>query len=1377
MSGMNKLLVVVFASILLQGSAEVTDLTTSLEHVCDVGKARWGTGSAQARSVLDLQVYHDRIFPGMGDWDHNSGPVYAMAINPLTGTCSNEYTLGTESLETIRVLADGNLYFPATDYKDGHASAGYFFRRNVNGTWYTRTSPFVDSGLSTHIWDFTEFEGRLFAAGYGIASSADRGVTWQDVNPAWKSKGERFVSFIVCGDELFARTQRSIPVNSKTGEMVDSKPTDFPYYPAIYHHWNKTSKRFDTITNSYLTMNAGLNRSDFKLSMPSLDNKATVYSHVWHATPYKNRCLYILGSASGILISLSEGYTPVGTYPAAAISGYAENGELKGQKITLESDTYPYDFIVYHDVAYLLSFKYKGSESKLVEHAVWKSTDGITFTKLFTFDFQQVMSSFEYYGGHFYFGVAFLNAQPLLGTLNSGLTDMAGHIYRIPYSLKPATRSTVTFVPNGDPDHPYELTASANWTPQAPAADDIIEIDSGNLGAATLTLAKDMEVAGLRVKNSTQNLTIAPTNTTVDPLPRLILGECGITNTSTKTASDKGIFFTVALETTEPQTWFAGKQLFSTATPFYGGHPLAIMRAYSVTHTKAPRYDGPITYMLSTLDWNQRLYLKEAAKWANAVTCTVDTAAGGNGYYQPVFSGSGEWKYTDIFPEGSSYYANYWSVQSVLMDMSGAVATYDSAAASRMKFSSADSTHIKAGTVKLESGDFLPGAVFYINGGGIFQQQGGRVYANLSHSIQCGGHSCCSMGNVTYKLEGGVCTNYATYVGGMKAEGWYLKMVGLSRFNMSGGELVVLSGGNSYAKSQALSIAPSETHGLTAPGVFTQTGGRAILNAIMFGDINGTTYTNKNAYGYANLCGGETLLTGTVGFRLGTVWNRETTTDTSNSFYRVRLAGGKLGIKSAATTKLQLEVGQGTDSSVFSNATEHTITAPVWGYGALKKRGAGNLVFRDAARLHGPLVIEQGTVSVGAYSDPKPTGSVPVADVSLRAEDITGFADGAAVPAWTNQAKTASATIAWNSTAPTFVKGGFVGYNALRFTAASKQALSFPNANIPWIGKKTMGCAVVFRTKTKGPDTAWDIYGLNNIGRGILSTASTGDNAAYGTMFLSFTSEGAVTARYNATDNNHEHPRANYNVYQRKALDIDDGEPHIAIFTSDETNLKLRTMVDGCVTEIPTTLTSTLDSGRALFIGGMNGSEPNRYFDGDIAEVRLYGSTLSRADMQAITDEWSAKYGIRPQVGRSFNDGEAPGSGLGSTNVMIAAGATLALPTGDTAGYKVTSKSVFRNEGTVTGTLELENGATLNLTWGKKAVFGTIKASGTITLNISNIPADHSNRQDLFTYTSLVGSPTFVLAGAGVNPMHDRLVVENGTCRFRTNRGAFILLR
>jgi len=934
----------------------------------------------------------------------------------------------------------------------------------------------------------------------------------------------------------------------------------------------------------------------------------------------------------------------------------------------------------------------------------------------------------------------------------------------------------VTFVRGGDPDHPAELTATANWSPAPPTADDVIEINSGTLGTNRLTLASDLAVAGLSVKNPTQLLTIAPADATSDPLPRLKLGACGITN-ATSQSSSHGLSFTVPLETTAAQTWFCGKQIFKTATPVYGTEDLVIMRSYAVTHTKAPQYAGKITYRLSLYDWNQKVNLQEAAPWATSVVCVVDSEAGGGGYWQPTFAISGSWSFSDIFPEGSSYKATPWSVQTVLVN-GGGTATMAEDALSRMSFSSADSSHVR-GTLNLVGGLLQPGAMFVVSGGAKVQQTGGGVYLAANKHMRLGSHNHDSYSAVSYILDDGVFTNYTMAVGGMVSMNWYTYQNGIARFRMNGGRLVILPNGHSYAAAQALVLSGIEQSDATrrnAPGVFTQTGGAADVARVSFGET-GAGYKNTTGFGMLDLQGGVFRL-GTGNFVAANSWNNGATESSkSNATYRVRLAGGELSV-AASTGKVQIEVGCGEAPSVFSNAAAHVVTAPVWGRGALRKRGAGNLTLRDAARFAGSLSVEQGAVSVGAFADPTPTGTCPAAKVSLRAEDITGIADGGAVASWPTQDRSASAGAAWQSASPTLVKGGFAGHDAVRFTAASKQALALPNANIPWVGNKSFACAVVFRTRTKGPDSNWDIYGFANRGRGILSTAADSDGT-HGTMFLSFTSDGSIACRYNASDNVTETGRGNYNVNPRKPCDLDDGEPHVAIFSADETALKLRTMVDGHFTEQASTLSGALNSTRALFIGGMNGSEAGRYFDGDIAEIRLFDVALSWSDMKALTEEWCAKYGTRPLTGAVFADGDAPGSGLGVTNVTVAAGATLALPTGETAGYTVSPTRTLANAGTVSGTLALADGARLPFGWtDEPSAFGTVKAAGTVTIDVSGIPLGHASRKALFTYETLeAADATFVLTGANVDPKFDRLVFKDGTCWFRSQRGLNVIVR
>ena len=420
--GLRALVAVLAAAVLSHGAALAADLTAQLEYVAYPAYERYRGNNANASSIIDLQVYHDRIFSGYGNWDGNQGPVTMVPLEPNLKTLANEGELGTDSTETLRVFADGNLYVPATDRRETHENRGLFFRRNAAGEWLTHTAIVVDNDVSTHFWDMMDFGGRLFLAGYGLASSSDGGTTWSRVesNP----QNTRYLGFIKCGDELFCRDQSFIAFDYRTGKLVKG----ITNYNSYYWHWNKQTSLFDKINNNdYTEINGGVDRSSWALSNADLTNYSTTSGHPWHCTPFKDRSLYILGSANAITVN-GKKCAPSGTFPAVLITAWAENGMLKGEGVNLDGE-YPYDLTVFGDAIYALTFKYK-SDSQTVEHAVWKSTDGVSFAKILFFDFQQVMASLEYHNGYFYFGVAHLAAQPLLGTL-AAKTDLSGRIYRV----------------------------------------------------------------------------------------------------------------------------------------------------------------------------------------------------------------------------------------------------------------------------------------------------------------------------------------------------------------------------------------------------------------------------------------------------------------------------------------------------------------------------------------------------------------------------------------------------------------------------------------------------------------------------------------------------------------------------------------------------------------------------------------------------------------------------------------------------------------------------------------------------------------------------------------------------------------------------------
>lgn len=86
---------------------------------------------------------------------------------------------------------------------------------------------------------------------------------------------------------------------------------------------------------------------------------------------------------------------------------------MKGTRIHLPAKTWPIDFTVVGDTAYMLAFSYV-SDTQMVRHGVWKSTDGVSFTEILTVDYPQVMQAFDY---------QYLVVNGFYGSANKTVTD------------------------------------------------------------------------------------------------------------------------------------------------------------------------------------------------------------------------------------------------------------------------------------------------------------------------------------------------------------------------------------------------------------------------------------------------------------------------------------------------------------------------------------------------------------------------------------------------------------------------------------------------------------------------------------------------------------------------------------------------------------------------------------------------------------------------------------------------------------------------------------------------------------------------------------------------------------------------------------------
>ncbi len=181
---------------------------------------------AHHQALSDLQVWHDRIYLGHGDWDANTGPVRALYLDLQTGAFVHDegFKFDDEAVENFRVIGDTLIAVGADAREDW--SLGNIYQKAWEGRWRKqRTIP-----QAVHVFDVDRLGRVLVAFGaqlhqnlpegdrmFGtLWTSTDGGATWTtaqtferrdgapDDDPLWVHGG-----LFVLGDRLFATTPRN----------------------------------------------------------------------------------------------------------------------------------------------------------------------------------------------------------------------------------------------------------------------------------------------------------------------------------------------------------------------------------------------------------------------------------------------------------------------------------------------------------------------------------------------------------------------------------------------------------------------------------------------------------------------------------------------------------------------------------------------------------------------------------------------------------------------------------------------------------------------------------------------------------------------------------------------------------------------------------------------------------------------------------------------------------------------------------------------------------------------------------------------------------------------------------------------------------------
>ena len=451
--------------------ADVPVVTSSLEYVGNPAKNRWPKDAdSYYRGALDLQFHRGSLFVGSGEVETNPGPVHIYSTDPVTLKQTFEYSAGTEAISGSRVASWGELLVPSQDPHEKDPTEADVYIRGTNGVWRRHQSVKgeVPTGTnstvlaSTHVWDMEEFDGRIFTASYQLHWSTNRCVSfintgsitnayrpfyWMSANGGYTMRSlRRQMQLMRFSDQLYA-----VP-NALVQPCYHVQDSNQWYNKLEIFTYNSSTKKFDESRIPMSSLFPNISSNDFRLVLSSVaetpfDSLPTresdfVRVRLWHTTPFKGRVLYV-GS-----YDTTAGSPALTSYPLPLMgcSAYVQTSggkkTLKATRLSFDGDKeeYPWDFAVVGDVVYALTSKPNAS-TKVVRHSVWKSTDGISFSRVLSFDFHQNMISLDYRDGWFWFGVGVKNATR--GYAYDSKKDEAGAIYRVRLPQEPTSVEAV----------------------------------------------------------------------------------------------------------------------------------------------------------------------------------------------------------------------------------------------------------------------------------------------------------------------------------------------------------------------------------------------------------------------------------------------------------------------------------------------------------------------------------------------------------------------------------------------------------------------------------------------------------------------------------------------------------------------------------------------------------------------------------------------------------------------------------------------------------------------------------------------------------------------------------------------------------------------
>lgn len=432
-----------------------------------------------------------------------------------------------------------------------------------------------------------------------------------------------------------------------------------------------------------------------------------------------------------------------------------------------------------------------------------------------------------------------------------------------------------------------------------------------------------------------------------------------------------------------------------------------------------------------------------------------------------------------------------------------------------------------------------------------------------------------------------------------------------------------------------------------------------------------------------------------------------------------------------------------------------------------------------------------GMGAPGAFSSWTPPAPV-TADASWDADTIE-LEDGDFVAEWISEDKSRMATSeVAGMAAPVLVKNAINGHSAVRFDSSSMTGLGLAADDSPVNGARDFTVALVWRSDSSGKSYN-NLFGHDYSAAGLISTKQGAKAADFS---LSYRPGSAVMAGYG-------HATANQSMMTRKPYRLNDGEAHISVFSCSGTDGKYELMTDGMFhsgTLGNVSVRGAFDVMFGTYLAKATSSV--NCFDGDIAAVKLYGSALTKEQMRYLGEYWAKKYATQLLTGHRHSNETLRETGLGATNILVAADASLSLPLTDETPFTLKPGARLSGAGRFMGSYRFSSGSSFDVTDCVPASFDDLQMYGgsivvdrakfgTSTLHVRRLKAEGVNtisvegadelpyKTVLFTFdeADVAENTSWIVKGAKTALSSVVVDIDAGCATLVTRRGFMLSVR